>query len=394
MQIKQALILCSLATYTLATPSIEADGNQITVVADDGLTLQTRGGSYDVAEQLRLLTNQISTLVRQQSSLTSQLSSTQSQLTSSQSELSTTQSQLVSTQTGLSVSMAGVQSTVTNLSTTVGMNIGLITHTSDDIIELNERLDVTEERLDLINTTDPNTVPRPSCLDHYNNGSRVDGTYMVGDANTSQGVFCDMRNGGWTLVAMAHTCTQPWPPTFISEPAAFFQQGYQNDDVALSTNRNRNCGGVMSHHPALFDTRLSSALNGGPAAQLKVDFHAENDFDTVATWYKAVPNINSFQTLFGLSNTQYRTQACKNQAMTTDCRASFIGKSSATSTMNFGGMYVYVGNQYDSSATPHMRLDGTPSQSYTGVCSSTLDQPFWPDSYGQHWGNGFRLYLK
>ena len=51
---------------------------------------------------------------------------------------------------------------------------------------------------------DIDAVGRETCLDYYNSGFVTDGVYILEASNgTSFDAYCDMSNGGWTLVVAA-----------------------------------------------------------------------------------------------------------------------------------------------------------------------------------------------
>lgn len=93
----------------------------------------------------------------------------------------------------------------------LGTVIGVAARNGDAIVGLRQNVTQLRELLNSLNeTVNPETEPaRPSCQDHYDAGARVDGTYLLaaagGGGDGTLAVFCDMANGGWTLVTMVRT---------------------------------------------------------------------------------------------------------------------------------------------------------------------------------------------
>lgn len=86
---------------------------------------------------------------------------------------------------------------------------------------------------------------RSSCFAHYAAGAREDGTYLIGpdsddQSQQSERVFCDMANGGWTLVAMVHTCSYLYDGN-VNEPNDFFISGFGSESNLLQGNINVDC---------------------------------------------------------------------------------------------------------------------------------------------------------
>ena len=62
-----------------------------------------------------------------------------------------------------------------------------------------------------------------SCRELWEAGARKDGTYLINpDSTASVKAYCDMRNGGWTLVGMIHTSSTK----NVNEPNTFFADGF------------------------------------------------------------------------------------------------------------------------------------------------------------------------
>ena len=65
---------------------------------------------------------------------------------------------------------------------------------------------------------------------------KIDGTYTIGpevdSPDSAERVFCDMANGGWSLVAMSHTCSYR-VTTPVNEPTDFFVAGFNSESNLL-----------------------------------------------------------------------------------------------------------------------------------------------------------------
>ena len=90
----------------------------------------------------------------------------------------------------------------------LGTVVGVAARNGNAIVGLRQNATQLRELLNELNeTVNPEAEPaRPSCKDHYDAGARVDGTYLLaaaaGGGDGTLAVFCDMANGGWTLVTM------------------------------------------------------------------------------------------------------------------------------------------------------------------------------------------------
>ena len=55
-----------------------------------------------------------------------------------------------------------------------------------------------------ITTTSTTTIKAPSCKALYDSGVKEDGAYPISlttpDGPTTKKLYCDMKNGGWTLI--------------------------------------------------------------------------------------------------------------------------------------------------------------------------------------------------
>jgi hypothetical protein len=86
------------------------------------------------------------------------------------------------------------------------------------------------------------------------------------------------------------------------------------------------------------------------------------------------------------------SQVCTDVDMSLHCADALIESE---------GGYVALGNmtlEHHGFATTcsyvHMRLDSNGSAYRSGVCSCTLDNNWWADSYAYHWGNALHIWLR
>jgi hypothetical protein len=61
-------------------------------------------------------------------------------------------------------------------------------------------------RFDVKEKTETQDESKRACHEHYLDGWKSDGTYTITASNSNKfNVYCDMKDGGWTLVGMVHT---------------------------------------------------------------------------------------------------------------------------------------------------------------------------------------------
>eukprot|EP00040_Diaphanoeca_grandis_P013830 m.69886 g.69886 ORF g.69886 m.69886 type:complete len:400 (+) comp24151_c0_seq1:135-1334(+) len=389
------LVLWNVLANTCSQPTIESDGNTIVVTAQDGFSVN----NVEILKAITDLTQALADTKKDLATTTTLLTQTRGELadvrTQLQSVLVNTTANQVSIATALNsiddtnIDVGAVNNTVTNLAN-VSMDLRVLTTSNGNRVEaLQQTVNIMSEQLNELNYSfyKDDGFSR-SCLEHYNKGARIDGSYPIQELSDTEvtTVYCDMKNGGWTLTAMVHTCTNQKSRT--SEPRDFWTSGGQRTSPYLQKNINKDCRQPM----AIGTSHLLDQVTRADSPMLKIVFHAEEDITVTAEWYKVVTE-DSFKTYFLPTNGGFTTQGCTNEAMTLNCRATAIQQRSVT---EFVGMYVYDDEGPITNRTPHMRMDDDPNNvGATGICSLTGQDTRWPDSAGDgHWGNGVRIWLK
>jgi len=232
---------------------------------------------------------------------------------------------------------------------------------------------------------DPGTSANPAsaCLAVFAaNPAAADGVYVVdpdgpSGANPPFSAYCDVKGGGWTLVAKVDTANKGG----ADEPNDWFQKAMNTGGLA-SPAMNVN-GGLHSWGTAVWLPYLQATT----VARFTVI--AQDDVNQKASWHKyAAPA--AFAKWFNGDNTP--TAVCKDAAMSSGCtNATIASNGDAT---NLGGMnltaYGFQGCDL------HMRLNNDGAPSYSAVCSCTFDNQgnAWKDSLDTHWGNGLTIWIK
>ena len=213
--------------------------------------------------------------------------------------------------------------------------------------------------------------------------STGDGTYWVDpDGEGAFEVFCDMTTdgGGWMLVAAVHrTETRGLP-----EPAGWF--AVEQNTAPLVAGELIFEDPLSSHGVAAFDAYVAA-----DPVLARFTIHAHLDEEQTYSWFKAAEPA-SFAEWFGNDTTP--TTVCHDPELTDRCEAGRISAYVADAT-NLEGMVLPEPYGAGSSAV-HMRLDVNGAPGFSGICSSTGDDPDWADSFdaGGHWGNALTIWLR
>ena len=213
--------------------------------------------------------------------------------------------------------------------------------------------------------------------------STGDGTYWVDpDGEGAREVFCDMTTdgGGWMLIAAVHrTETRGLP-----EPAGWFAT--EQNTAPLVAGELIFEDPLSSHGVAAFDGYVAAEV---PVARFTI--HAHLDEEQTYSWFKATAP-SSFAEWFGNDTTP--TTVCHDPELTDRCQEGRLS-AFAGDTTSFEGMVLPEPYGAGSSAI-HMRLDVNGAPGYSGICSSTGDDPDWADAFdaGGHWGNALTIWLR
>ncbi|MSP91292.1 MAG: hypothetical protein EXR79_05755 [Myxococcales bacterium] len=212
--------------------------------------------------------------------------------------------------------------------------------------------------------------------------SAQDGLYWIdpdaSGAATPVQMWCDMKGGGWTLVAkvdLAHADN-------VDEPLTWFTA--ENNTARLVTPKMENKAGQGSWGAARFLPYLKANTLS------RFTFHAEGDAKQTVTYFKhAAPA--AFAKWFAGDNTP--TAVCIDEAMTKSCDSGVIAQSGDGSTDLVGMSMSKVGY---TGGVWHMRMNGDSSPSYSALCSGSgdADGNKWNDGYQSHWGNGMTVWLR
>ena len=170
----------------------------------------------------------------------------------------------------------------------------------------------------------------------------------------------------------------------LSEPAGWF---------AVAQNTSPLVTGEL-----IFEDPLSShgvpAFDGYVAADdhiARFTVHAHLDDDQTYSWFKETEPA-SFAQWFAADVTP--TTVCHDPELTDRCTEATISAYEGDTT-SLDGME--LPEPYCTACAPiHMRLDVNGSSGYSGICSSTGDDPDWADSFdaGGHWGNALTIWLR
>lgn len=214
------------------------------------------------------------------------------------------------------------------------------------------------------------------------NGAAPDGPYVVdpdgaGGANLPFTAFCDMKGGGWTLIAKVDIANKEG----ADEPKDWFQKANNISglaDASLTVNGGLHSYGTAVWLPYVTATTLS-----------RFTTIAQDDLNQKASWHKYA-HPNAFAKWFNGDTTA--TQVCKDAAMSANCSSGTIasnGDATVLSGMNLT-VYGFSGGEL------HMRLNGDGAPTYTAICSATGDNQgnAWKDSLDSHWGNGLTIWLR
>ena len=214
------------------------------------------------------------------------------------------------------------------------------------------------------------------------NPGAADGVYVVdpdgpGGANPAFSAYCDIKGGGWTLVAKVDTANKEG----ADEPHDWFQKALNTAGLAdpkLTVNGGLHSWGTAAWLPYVKAQTLA-----------RFTVVAQDDLNQKASWYKFA-DPSAFAKWFNGDTTA--TKVCLDAAMTSGCGSATIAVSGDST--NLGGMNLTAHGF--SGCDLHMRLNGDGADNYTAICSCTGDANgnAWKDSLDGHWGNGLTIWLK
>ncbi len=211
----------------------------------------------------------------------------------------------------------------------------------------------------------------------------VDGTYRMLPDGDPLDAWCDMSEGGWTLVAKVNTATADAGADF--EPMGWFGMTLAPEELAVPE---LTVDGPLASHGA---ARFSSVL--GESSVAHFELISADEPVTIVHWYKRIASPTSFEAWFGEAP-DTASQVCTDPEFTTACEMGTISSEGEAYTRLEGMNLSAYG--YSRGDVIHMRLSGDSGAALTSICSGTRndDMNAWPDSYNLHWGNGLRIWLR
>eukprot|EP00049_Salpingoeca_infusionum_P000321 m.39003 g.39003 ORF g.39003 m.39003 type:complete len:474 (+) comp10277_c0_seq1:81-1502(+) len=333
--------------------------------------------------------NTASAVINVQDSMASAMNAQQSIEASTMSAQQSIYASTISAQQSINArfDLLADDSLVQSLSTAISHNTALLGQLSSTVSSLAKDL----EAVTKLDGSSPSKAARV-CRDILAAGVTADGTYWLQPSSlvTPFQAYCDMTNGGWTLVGMVHRCTSYG----VNEPNDWFVSGFNRDDDSLKSNQDVNNRSPCAHGRDRFLGYVQDLANDGERSILKIVIHAEGNFAQQRTWYKQ-NNPNVFTTLLTTS-TQGATPTCYNEAMNKGCFSGIIGRSGDVTSFEGYVIRTSDGGSGDAiGGTVHMRQNSDGSPEFSAVCSSTGSHGGWSDSAQDgHWGNPLRIWLR